>query len=164
MTIRKTDYVDVQKRAADLRLQVPVGLALLPRNFADAPDRNDLVHESAVPTVRVLWREAGVEETRVELEGHRIATVSENAFEWVGPTIFVASAIWSQNPHAVGVALGVIANYVTDWFKGITGEKRVRLSLVVEKTKTKKCVKIDYDGPPEQMPDLAAIIKEVADE
>lgn len=168
MQIRKAEYPDVQQRAAELKVNAPTGLALLPRNFADAVSADDLIHESTAPTVRVLWKEAGVDETQLEPDGVRIPTVSENAFEWLGPTIFIGAAIWSENPQAVTIALGVISNYLTEWFKGIPGDKRVRMSAVVEKTKSKgkskTYVKVEYEGPPEQVADLADMIKEAADE
>jgi hypothetical protein len=89
MDIQITDYIDVEKRALDLGLNVPSGIAILPRNFDTAESADELIHESTAPTIRVLWRQAGVAETRLEKEGMKIPQGSRKSWEWVGPIIFI---------------------------------------------------------------------------
>lgn len=161
MTIQISEYADVKKRALDLGLNVPTGIAILPRNFAEAKSKDELMNETSAPTVRVLWRQAGVSETRIEKD-EKFPYLEELGFaEWVGPIIFVNASLLSQNPHLVTVALNVVSNYLTDFFKGIVGERNVRLEVAVEKRNGGVC-KIHYEGTPEGLHELPAIIQEAS--
>jgi hypothetical protein len=63
------------------------------------------------------------------------------------------------------VALSVVANYVTDLFKGLPHPARARLSVVIEKTATKTTTrttkKIDYDGPADKISAITKLIKDI---
>jgi len=65
---------------------------------------------------------------------------------------------------AVSIALNVIGNYLTEFFRGIPGKKRVRLNIVVEKKRDRTCKKISYDGDVQGLNSLADIIKEISNE
>lgn len=120
MEVEEIDYINVPERAASLGCNVPTGIALLPRNFDVAVEKRDLIHESSVPTVRTLWREAGINETKLEQDDERYPQISEKGLpEWEGPTVLVTFAWLSQNPAAFSIALGVISNYVTEIFLGL---------------------------------------------
>lgn len=163
MTIQLSDYLEVKKRAAELECNVPTELALLPRNFDVAKSKDELVYEGSVPTIRTLWRQAGITETRIEKPGERLSYAQEKAFEWIGPIIFVSGSLLSQNPHLISVALGTVSNYLTDWFKGIPdSKKKVKLDIVVEQTKGKKYKRIHYEGNAEGLNELARIVREVS--
>jgi hypothetical protein len=112
MPIEVEDYPDVEARLASLELNVPKGLAFLPRNLGDAASQADLLHESSVTTLRVLFRQSSVAEDRIERAGQRIPVVQENAFELILPALFVGGLLASSNPAAVNIALNVVANYV----------------------------------------------------
>jgi len=109
-----------------------------------------LIHEDSAPTVRILWRQAGIVETRLEKESDRFSYIQENAVDWIGPTIFVSASFLSGNPNAIAVALGVVSNYLTELFKGVTGDKTVRLSIVKEQIDSEKSeshyFQVDYEG------------------
>ncbi len=161
MTIQQFDFVDVGEKAKALDCNIPTGIALLPRNFESAESKDDLLHESSAPTVRVLFRNNGIIETPLEREGETFPQISEKAFEeWIGPTIFVTSALLSQNPHIISVALGVISNYLTDWFKGVPGGRDAKLDIVVEEGK-KSYRRIHYEGHVSGLKELVQIVREV---
>jgi hypothetical protein len=157
MTVKQFDFVDVKKRAKDLGCNTPTGIALLPRNFESAASKDELLHESSAPTVRVLFRTNGIYETPLEREGEKFPQISEKALDaWVGPIIFVSLSLYSQNPHIISLALGVISNYLTDWFKGIPGPKNAKLDIVIE---TKKMYKrIQYEGPVSGLEKVSEVI------
>lgn len=140
------DFQDVEDRARKLGCAPPTRLAILPRNFETANSKDELMHESTAATVRTLLRAAGLSETPIEPEGERFRFVQENAFTWVGPILFFAAAQLLQDPRIVSVSLGVIANYLTDFFRGISGKRRVTFDIVVEQTRTKRHVRLHYDG------------------
>ncbi len=63
-----------------------------------------------------------------------------------------------------GQVSGVISNYATDFFKGMSGENQVQIDIVVERTKSKVCKKVTYKGPPEGLKDLPEVIRAASDE
>ena len=156
MEITASSYVDVRERAEQLGCAIPTMIAILPRNFATAAKKDELVHESNAMTVRTLLRNAGIEETRVEVDGERFPCIQENDFTWAGPIIFCTSAALSDNPALLSVSLNIISNYLTEFFRGVTGQRRVILDVVVEQTRAKKCVRLHYEGLPDQVEELAA--------
>jgi hypothetical protein len=161
MSVQTSDYVDVERRAVELGLSVPTGFVILPRHFETAESKDKLVHEDTTPTVRALLQQAGIVVTPIEKEGERIPYIEENAFEWVGPTIFIGASILSGYANAVSVALSVLANYLTDYFKGRTGAKQVKLQIVVPQQRTDKHTKLTYEGDIEGMKELPNIINQV---
>lgn len=157
MSIEITDYVNVKDKALSLGMNIPDGMAFLPRNFHTANSKEELVHESSVPTLRALFREEGVWETRVEKEGEKIPNIQENAFQWVGPILFFGSTLILQNPVMVSIAINIISNYLSDWFKGTIGNKKVILDFVVEQPGTGSHKHIHYEGDIlglEKLPDI----------
>jgi hypothetical protein len=160
MTIQITDYINVVERAKELGCNIPTEIAFLPRNFDTAACRNDLIHESSVADFRILWRQASLNETRIESEGERLPQAEEKFFEWASPIIFISTLYLSQNPQGVSIALNIISNYLTDFFKGIPGNKKVRLDIVVEQTKTKKYLRVHYEGDEQGLAEVGKAIKQ----
>ncbi|MDY6916559.1 MAG: hypothetical protein SVP26_01240, partial [Chloroflexota bacterium] len=90
MAVEICDYVDVRQRVEELGCNAPTELAVLPRNFDSASSKDELFHQNPVPTMRTLWRRAGLTETRIEREGERFPYVKDTEFGgWLGPIIFV---------------------------------------------------------------------------
>jgi len=155
------EYVDVPERAQELGCRVPSGLALLPTNFETVATKRELAHDLQGLTVRALWREAGLEESRLEEPEEQWPTAQKDAFEWLGPTIFVSASLLSEDPNAVSVALGVVANYVTDFFKGVPrGQRRASLDVVVEDPPG-SYRRVRYRGPPEGLQEAAQVVREL---
>lgn len=164
MTTTISDYIDVRQRIAELDCYNPTGLALLPTNFDSAPIVSDFRQVSESATVRTLFRTAKIPLDEIVSKDRCPPYVQNNAFEWVAPTLFVSVGILSENTTYLNVALGVIANYATDFFKGMSGGHEVRMDIVVERTKSKVCKKITYKGPPEGLKDLPEVIRAASDE
>lgn len=161
MPVQISDYVNVEEQANRLGCNIPTGLALLPHNFADAKTKEDLVHESSTSTVRVLWDQTKIPETNIEKQGEKFPQVMEEAFEWIGPVIFVGYGLYIQNPRLISTALEVISNYLTVWFKGIPRSQRhVKLDVVVE-TPKRTYKRVHYEGSKEGLKELPRIIRQV---
>ncbi len=161
MSITICDYPNVSDRCRQLGCFVPEGLAILPHNFATAEDRQHLLHESEAATVRVLFRNEGITETRIEPLGEKFPCVQQNDFTWVGPIIFFGAAQLAQDPGIISVSLGVIANYLTDFFRGVVGGRRVHFEAVIEQTKTKRHVHVQFDGDLEAFRQLPSTLMEL---
>lgn len=149
MDASESEFCDVKMRCEELGCNTPEGIAILPRNLATATTRDELVHESSTLTVRKLLREAGIDEDNLEADCDQWLYAQENDVTWIGPVVLFMGATVSQNPQIIAVTYGVIANYLTDLFKGTVGRRHVRLKTVLEKTKTKKFVEFNYEGDPE---------------
>jgi hypothetical protein len=111
-----------------------------------------LVHENSVSTMRTLLREAGLEETKIEPDGVKLPRIKESHY-LESVVLFVGASFYTQNPTAVTVALSVVANYFTDFFKGIgafdPSKRKCDFTLVVEKTPDKDYLNMHYTGPPD---------------
>jgi hypothetical protein len=163
MSIKFEDYVDVQAKLLELGCHPATGLAMLPENFQSVVKIDDFRQRSEAATVKKLFRAAGLELTELVDRAQRPPYIQNNAADWVAPILFVSSALWSQNPKIVSVSLSVIANYVTDLFKGVHA-KTIKLDFVVEKTKTRKCTRISYEGDASGIAALEGILRKVVDE
>ncbi len=165
------DYVNVKKKAQKLGLNIPSQIAILPLNFETATTKEELIHASITPTVRKLWRQNNIQETPIEKPGEKIPCIAQEGFEWIGPIIFVAFSLWSQNSHLVNMALNLISNYLTDWFRGIPShERQVELNIVSE-NRFGECKKVEYKGTLdgfnkllEKLPEILKEIHETHDE
>jgi hypothetical protein len=162
MSIEVTDYVDVGKRMAELGCVMPRSVALLPENFSTAPSRGELLHRSEAATVRTLFRNSEVPVDDILPAGERIPYIQNNAFEWIAPTIFFAAAFLAQNDATVSIALNVLSNYITDFFKGIPGHKAVKFKIVVERKAAGPCTEITYEGSPDGLAALADVVREAS--
>jgi len=163
MSIQTAEYIDVQQRAVELGCNVPTKLAFLPINFEEAKINDDLVFEDSVLTLRKLWRKAGIAETRIEKEGKQISYEQKKSLDVILPTVFISFSLLSQNPTLVTLALSIISNYVTDFFKGMIGERKIMIDIVVEQDEEKKSKRIRYEGNAEGLTTLAQVIKELKD-
>jgi hypothetical protein len=157
------DYLDVDERARALGLAVPTSLCFLPRNFDDAAAPSELIHESSVSTLRILFRRSEITESCLEPQGTRLPLIQENGFELILPSLFVATALLADNPQIVNIALGVIANYATDFFKGIPGTKTVRFSIVT-KDAAGRSKRIKYCGDPAGIKELTKLVGKLNDD
>lgn len=165
MAIEITDYVDVGHRSGELEVKAPDGACILPRRFADAKDSAELSHESSALDLKPLFREAELPITVYQPDGAKIPYIQENDITWVGPVLFFSAAALSQHPHIVSVALSVIANYLSELFKGSPEPGRATLSVVIEtsitKTTTKTTKKIDFDGPADKISEINGLIEKL---
>lgn len=161
MTIQISEYVDVQDTARRLGCQIPLSIAVLPRNFSTANDLSELVHAGEACTVRQLLKKTGIVESRLEKDGDSFPCMVEKHFEWAGPLLFFAAAELSGNPEIISVALGIISDYLSEVFKGASKSGVIKLDVVVEMTAKKQTTKISYSGGIESFHELQEIVKEV---
>jgi hypothetical protein len=82
----------------------------------------------------------------------------ERGIEWLGPTLWISAILLSSNPQIISVALNVISAYLYDVFKGRESENTAKLTVFVEKTKSKTSKRISYKGPVSGLDDLKRAI------
>jgi hypothetical protein len=165
MSIELTDWIDIEERSSLFGIKAPDGFCILPRRFDHAKALSELCHESSALDVKVLFRQANLPITVYQPDGVQIPYLQENDNTWIGPILFFGAAFISENPQFISVALSVIANYVTELFKGSPEPARAKLSVVVEihTTKTTRTTtkRIDFDGPPDKITEITALIKDI---
>jgi len=155
---------DVQDTATTLGCRIPTDIALLPRNFFSANSKDELVHERDAITLRIYLRQAQISETSLEGDGESFPEILEHGIvDVVAPVMFITFSAMSQNPHLLSIAIGVLSNYLTDFFKGRLGEKTARVNIVV-KTKSGDYRKVSYEGPVNGLNALSEVVSSVAQE
>jgi hypothetical protein len=60
------NYMNIKERALELGCNIPSGLSFLPRNFDSAKLKSELIYESTVSDIRILFRDAKIAETKLE--------------------------------------------------------------------------------------------------
>lgn len=158
------EYVNVRKRIADLGCRHPEQLALLPLNFESASSIADLLQASEAATIRKLLLGEGLPIDDIVDRSRRPPYLKNKSHEWVAPILFISAALYSQNPNLVNVALNVIANYATDFFRGVSPAREVKLNIIVEKRKDEIYKQISYQGCIAGLKDLPEVIREVVNE
>ena len=84
--------------------------------------------------------------------------------ERVGPTLFVGYAFLSDNGNLLNIALGVVANYLTEFFRGAGKAPTIKLDFIVEKTPSREYKHLKFEGPPEAILALREAVQAIRDE
>lgn len=164
MGVKIEEYVDIPKHAKKFGFKQPVKIAILPQNFESAKSSDELYYESETATVRKLWKEAKLQEERLEREEDHFPYIRKRTFEWLGPTIFIGSMLLANEPNTISLALNVISNYLTDFFRGSFQKPKIKFAIIVEKTNERKYQKINYEGDIKGIESLFDQIKKIANE
>jgi hypothetical protein len=164
MDIQTVDFVNVGDRVAALGCPAPVGITLLPQNFETAASADEFILASEAATVTSLFRQGGLPLSKIQRPSGATPFAQNNAFEWLAPTLFISATYLSQNPDYVSIAINILSEYLTDFFKGVQGEKKVKLEIVIEQNVERSCKKVSYSGPVEGMGEIARVVKELSDE
>jgi len=162
MATNITDFVNVGEKIANLGGVYPHGLALLPVNFESASSLAELRQASEAATIKKLLIAEGLQVDDILDRSQRPPYIKNKSHEWASPIIFVSALLYSQNPMCISLALNVLGNYATDFFRGTNTTPNVKLNIVIEK-KDKSCKTISYEGPVDGLKDLPNIVREAAE-
>ena len=163
MSVTIATYIDVRQRALELGLDPITDFAILPRGFGTGSPDGAVADEADATTIRKLLNEAGLSVQQLRRSGRALPSVVQRSADWIAPTLFVGSMLLSQNPHAIELALGVMDSYISDFLKGRLGRGVVTLTIVVEKNRSREYCRVDYEGPPSGIKDLAEVVRRVHD-
>lgn len=162
LSITVSEYTCVSDHVTQLGCRMPTGIAMLPHNFETATSACDLLLRAEASTIQKLFRNQNVPLDSFHSPSERPPSVHNKHFDWA-PILFVSAALLSENPAAVNVALGVIANYATDFFKGLP-KKAVKLHVVVERKADRVCKKVTYEGDAAGLQSLPDLLRRISDE
>ena len=156
-SIQVIDYVDVSKKALDLNCNSPTKFCVLPRNFADVTNKDELLHEENTTTIIKILKKEGIEITPLEKETDKFSEISEHDAIFVAPILYFAAQWCLEHPEVITTVLQTIVNHLRKSALGFSGGK-VKLSVVTE-SKSGKFRKVDYQGPVDGMEKIADIVK-----
>lgn len=129
-------------------------LLILPENYYDK--KGYRYYESSISFYKYAKDKLNIdfiESPKVLLE--------QRSGDWFGPVIFVSSLALTNNPVLISIATGVIANYLTDFFKG-TKEPDVDVKIIYKETLKSKYTEIHYKGGSNGLSELNDAIKKIA--
>lgn len=164
MTTTITEYIDVRETCARMHLSLSSDFAILPVGFdgASASGGEFAMHAEA-STMRKLLVEAGIHVTDFS-QDVRIPTDIRKSADWLAPTFFVASSIWSQNPTAVSIALSVLSTYIAELLRPAILTESVKFRFAIESSRGKTTKLLSYDGPLDGLKSLDETLRRLADE
>lgn len=164
MTVEIKDYACVTKRTRELNCNLPDGIIILPENFDTAKNSAEFHLRSEAATIKSLFRQSEIPFGVIQNPGEQRQYIQNNASDLILPIMYVSASLISGNEQIISIALGVVSNYVTDFFKGRPGKHTVELNIVVEKTKSKSCKILNFKGETSDLASLPEIIKKLCDE
>jgi hypothetical protein len=154
------DGIDVAGRAAELSATLPDGFCVLPDGFMSRRPPAEFDFRSSTIHLRPQFEKVNLPLNVLEIPGVTIPYLGEKSADIVLPVLFVTASFLSKQPDLMNVALGVIGNYLTDFFKGKAGSTRVKCAIVIEKTEKKTTKNIEYDGTQEGFTNFIQAVKD----
>lgn len=127
---------------------------LLPQNYLSG---NDLNYHSTT----LSFYKYSKDHLDIEYYSEPEVLVEQRSGEWFGPVLLLTSLAINENPQLPSIICSVIANYVTDFFKG-QKKPNIKLKLIFKETKSSKVTEISYEGDTEGLSKLESSILEVA--
>lgn len=135
-------------------------LLLLPMSIEHTLQGQEyVVYASSTTSVLKLLKSNSIPVRLAISETKRIAYQENRSSDWFAPTILISSALLSQNPELVSLAINIISSYVYDIFKGKAADPSTRCTFAyVGKAKGKM---VHYEGPVSGLSKIPQIIKEL---
>jgi hypothetical protein len=153
MSVQTKDFVDVAARAREFGFRAPVGIALLPGNFATAANAGEFCFHAAVPHVRSAWQSVGFAD-----EGPQAPRAETNSETSKVPlAVFFGAGLMTGPEWGLTVALGMVSRVLALDLR--CGSPRdVRLDVVVERPgRGYAC--IEYQGDAYELVALARQVR-----
>ncbi len=161
VTVDAIDYVDVAARARELGCRAPVGVALLPGNFATAASPAELRYHEAATEVRSAWRSIGLIDAGPNLMLKHALARGPGA---IGPDVplvaYFGRELRSCPASLVTFALGAVASVMSS-HSGRPGASEIRVDAVVERPGSGTYACIEYRGDACELVKLAGAVREI---
>jgi hypothetical protein len=163
MKIDITDYIDISEKTAELGLQYPSGIAILPNNLESASNKDEFYYESSTSTIRKLFKLAGIEETQLEIEGKKPRQIVQLSSDWISPIIFLSYTV--INDGMVPIVINIISSYLYDILKSNPDDSKVKVQIVIENETTpkkkKQYKKVTFEGNQKALESFKDQFKEI---
>lgn len=153
----KIDEIDIKGIFKKLDIEFPSNLCFFPENIDSVKDKAEFVFADSISDLHKVFRQNQIEFST--LGGESSLLRSRKNADFFAPALFFSLSLISENPTIVSVSLSILANYITDFFKGSFGRKKVNLEIYIETVGKRKIKKISYSGDFEGMVKLESVIK-----
>ncbi|TGK46268.1 hypothetical protein [Leptospira kanakyensis] len=132
-------------------------IILLPNNW-NQDGEDEFIYSENTVTIRKLLKNNNIPVSIFSFKPDSQITNNRN-IDWVAPTMFISASFLSSNSDAVSISLSIIANYLTDYFKGNKSNPNVKIRIYFEKPngQTKEAT---YSGPASGLDKFQESIKE----
>jgi hypothetical protein len=177
MSVQTRDFVDVAARAREFGLRAPVGIALLPGNFATAASAGEFVFHPATPYVRAAWQSVTLEDEGPDSEsgirylglgassGIRTPvpspqSLAPSASAKVPLAVFFGDSLLTGPEWTLTVALGMVSR-VLAIDPRCASPRDVRLDVAVELPGARGCACIEYQGDAFGIVELVRVVRRI---
>ncbi len=139
------------------KLENSDSIIILPDNILRNDKHEEYFYSSTLPTIRKIISSKEIPFKIYNKETDPIL-IEQRGLEFFLPIFFIGSLFYSQNQAAISLALSMIANYLTEIFKG-QKEPKVNLNIYLRDDVKKITKRVKYKGPPEGLKDVDKIVK-----
>lgn len=150
-------YINLNDRLTELECITTNSICFLPENIVDAKSVSEFIYIDSTQTVKKLFKKNNISVETLDSNPTRFR--QKRSSDWFAPTLFIGFSLLSDNSTMVSLALNVISNYLTDFFKGNFGEKKVKMEIIIETFPKKTYKRLIYEGNTEGLKNLEVIIK-----
>jgi len=159
MGVEVSAFQPVPTRADELGCTMPSGFLILPENFEEAKQGDELRFAGEAATALKLLQSAGLPATKLTSLENTEGFVHNHSADWALPIIFIGSELLKQNPDMVTLAIGVMQNHVLELFKGVKMRPKIKAEVVIEDKRTAQYKRLTYEGDVDGLRELTATIK-----
>ena len=151
------EEVNISNKLKELDIELPSTIAFYPENLKLATKKDELIFTETAAELCKYFKEQNIntEFFGADTELYR----SRKSAEIYLPAIFISLSLVSENPSIVSVALNVLSNYITEFFKGTFGKKTVNIEFFIETRKKNVVKKVAYKGDVQGLSELEKVIK-----
>jgi hypothetical protein len=153
----KIAEIDLNVALDRLHIDLPSNLCFFPENIDSAQNEDEFIFTDSVSELIKVFKQHQIEFSTL---GGKINLLrSRKNADFFAPVIFLSLSLISENPNLISLSLSVLSNYISDFFKGSIGQKKVNLEFYLETTKDKTIKKLSYNGNVEGIVELEKVIK-----
>lgn len=139
-------------------------ITIVPKNLMNIEANYQFVYRESTKDIVKLFSSNSIDLDSYSRNKSSKFYKHEHSAEWIGPTLFLGATLLSENSNVISVALSVIANFITDLFKGKAPDTTFKMEFIIETKKNKSFKKLFFEGKPTDIDKLIKLIKEIHDE
>lgn len=157
MSYEIENYQEIIDLFTKCNIDLEKDICFIPENLSKTPKCSDFVYSETTSDLRKVFEEDSV---LIEyLTDDKPLLRARKSADWFGPTIFIGFNTLTNNPHLIGVFQSLLSSYLYDFFKGISGGKKVKFEVIIERKKKQEFKKVKYEGTIDGISDLEGLIK-----
>jgi hypothetical protein len=162
MDSKISDFINLDYKLNQLNIKLTGDFCILPENIEIANSPDEFIFTETATPIKKYLRQNGVNIQVIDNENSSYR--QRKSVDFYAPLLFIGYTVFSENSAIVSVGLNVLSNYVTDFFKGTFGDKKVKMEIVVETSPKKTYKSIIYEGSVDGMKELSNVIKSLRNE